>query len=63
MFCGWALLGYSSVGHGRDALQLGAAGIFYVCTLPGILRGHSAVGTARTLCGWALLYFAEGKPR
>ena len=47
---GWALQGYSAVGHCRDALRLGTAGTLYNWEL----QGHSALGTAGRLCGWQL---------
>ena len=43
--CGWALLGYSVVGHCRDTLQLGAAGMF--CGYSAVGQGYSAVEHAR----------------
>ena len=73
--CGWALQGYSAVGHCRDTLPngwawwLGTAGI--LCGWA--LQGYSAVrhcrdtwwlGTAGILCGWALQgYSATGHCR
>ena len=51
ILCGWALQGYSVVGHCRDTLQLGAAGILCIWAL-------------RILCGWALQgYSAVGHCR
>ena len=47
--CGWALQGYSAVGHCRDTWWLGTARILWLGT-----EDTLRLGTAGILCGWAL---------
>ena len=59
ILCGWALQGYSAVGHCRDTLWLGTAGILGGWALQGYFavgqcKDTLRLGTAGILCGWAL---------